>query len=143
MAIYLGDQKVQTYIGEVSDNDSNALAETTIIKFKSTTLKAVGQYGLAYQHHLKKIDLWSVESIAKCAFCNDFVLDTLIIRTPKVCALPNLSMYPERGYVFYRTPIEDGTGFIYVPDDLVNKYKSETNWCLYSSQIKPISELRE
>lgn len=32
-------------------------------------------------------------------------------------------------------------GLIYVPDELLDSYKSETNWSLYADQIKPLSEL--
>lgn len=39
------------------------------------------------------------------------------------------------------TPIADGTGYIYVPDDLVDRYKTATNWSTYADQIKPLSEL--
>lgn len=44
---------------------------------------------------------------------------------------------------FNDTPIKNGTGYIYVKDDLVSKYKSATNWSTYAEQIKPISELGE
>jgi hypothetical protein len=42
---------------------------------------------------------------------------------------------------FSNTPIASGTGYIYVPDDLVDRYKQATNWSTYASQIKGISEL--
>lgn len=41
------------------------------------------------------------------------------------------------------TPINNGTCYFYVPDDLVDTYKTATNWSAYASQIKPISELGE
>lgn len=44
---------------------------------------------------------------------------------------------------FYFTPIESGTGYIYVHDNLVDAFKSSTNWSVYADQIKPISELPE
>ena len=34
-----------------------------------------------------------------------------------------------------------GTGYIYVQDNLVEQYKSATNWSTYADQIKPLSEL--
>lgn len=37
--------------------------------------------------------------------------------------------------------IANGTGYAYVPDSLVDDYKSYTNWSAYASQIKPLSEL--
>lgn len=44
---------------------------------------------------------------------------------------------------FNGTPIEDGTGYIYVPDDLVEQYKVATNWTTYANQIKGLSEIPE
>lgn len=40
-----------------------------------------------------------------------------------------------------QTPIASGTGYIYVPDDLVDSFKSATNWTTYANQIKGVSEL--
>lgn len=42
---------------------------------------------------------------------------------------------------FKNTPIENGTGYIYVSDTLVESFKVATNWSTYASQIKGISEL--
>lgn len=39
------------------------------------------------------------------------------------------------------TPIVNGTGYIYVPDALVDSFKSATNWSNIADQIKGISEL--
>ena len=56
--------------------------------------------------------------------------------------LPNVISVPTLGVsVFYETLIESGTGYIYVPDTLVDSFKSATNWSAYADQIKPISEL--
>lgn len=42
---------------------------------------------------------------------------------------------------FLDTPIAQGAGYVYVPDDLLDSYKSATNWSAIGDQIKPISEL--
>lgn len=42
---------------------------------------------------------------------------------------------------FWETPIQYGAGYIYVNDELVDSYKSATNWVAYADKIKPISEL--
>lgn len=42
---------------------------------------------------------------------------------------------------FANTPIASGTGYVYVPDDLVDQYKVATNWVTYADQIKGLSEL--
>ena len=39
------------------------------------------------------------------------------------------------------TPIANGTGYVYVPDNMVETYKSATNWSTYADQIKGMSEL--
>lgn len=44
---------------------------------------------------------------------------------------------------FINTPIARGTGYIYVPDELVEDYKVATNWSVYADQIRPISEYKE
>lgn len=43
--------------------------------------------------------------------------------------------------VFKETPIESGTGYVYVPDELVDSYKTATNWVTIADNIKPISDL--
>lgn len=37
------------------------------------------------------------------------------------------------------TPIANGSGFIYVPGNLVEDYKAAANWSTYANQIKPIN----
>lgn len=58
-------------------------------------------------------------------------------------ALPNITSVPtlSGSLAFSGTPIANGTGYIYVPNDLVDSFKSATNWVAYADQIKPISEL--
>jgi len=61
--------------------------------------------------------------------------------------LTALILYPEHYFVslsntnaFTNTPIANGTGYIYVPDGMVDAYKASTNWATYANQIKPLSE---
>lgn len=42
---------------------------------------------------------------------------------------------------FYNTPIANGTGYVYVDDEMVDTYKAATNWSEIADQIKPRSEL--
>lgn len=44
---------------------------------------------------------------------------------------------------FKNSGIANGTGYIYVPDSLVEEYKAATNWSNYANQIKPLSEYVE
>ena len=57
-------------------------------------------------------------------------------------SLPNVSAVPKGdSNMFSGTPIDRGTGSIYVPDALVENFKSATNWSDYADVIKPISEM--
>lgn len=82
---------------------------------------------------LTRADIGNCTSIgAMCFFMTK--LDTLIIHTSSVCTLENTN-------AFQSTPIANGTGYIYVPDDLVEAYKGATNWSTYADAIRPMSEL--
>lgn len=43
--------------------------------------------------------------------------------------------------VFNDTPISRGTGYVYVPDDLVDEYKNATTWTVFANQIKGLSDV--
>jgi hypothetical protein len=84
---------------------------------------------------LETVELGAVTNIRAYDFYNCPKLKTLIINnTTSVCALANVSAFTGSG-------VESGTGFIYVPNNLVSSYKTATNWSTYASQIKSINEL--
>lgn len=83
---------------------------------------------------IQKIDFLSVNNIKSYAFIYARQLDTLILRNSSVCTLEDTN-------AFNNTKIAAGTGYIYVPDNLVDSYKTATNWVTFANQIKPISEL--
>lgn len=84
---------------------------------------------------LERVELGAMTNIRAYDFYNCTNLTTLIINnTATVCSLANVS-------AFTGTGIASGTGYIYVPDALVNSYKTATNWSTYAAQIKGISEL--
>lgn len=99
------------------------------------SLISINSNMFAYSSLLKRLDFPSVESISRGAFSGCSRLVTLILRkADTVCTLENVS-------ALSGTSIAKGTGFVYVPDDLVEQYKAATNWSTYANQIKPISEL--
>ena len=99
------------------------------------SLISISSNMFAYSSLLKRLVFPSVERISGGAFSSCSRLVTLILRkADAVCTLENVS-------AFSGTPIAKSTGFVYVPDDLVEQYKAATNWSTYASQIKPISEL--
>ena len=87
--------------------------------------------------NLKKIDLNVVEKIKYGAFSNCNLLECVkILNTETVCVLVDKSAFRE-------TLIESGNGYIYVPDNLIEQYKTATNWSVFANQIKPLSEYVE
>lgn len=72
----------------------------------------------------------SNSSFRSCTQLSKFILSN-------VTKVPTLSSTN----VFTSTPISSGTGYIYVPDDLIESFKTANNWSTYANQIKPISEL--
>lgn len=84
---------------------------------------------------IRTADFAAVTNINRTAFTDCTSFETLIIRTPSVCVISDISV-ALRG-----SKIAAGTGYIYVPDDLVDSYKAATNWVALANQIKPISAL--
>lgn len=84
---------------------------------------------------IRTADFAAVTNINRSAFTDCTSLETLIIRTPSVCVISDISV-ALRG-----SKIAAGTGYIYVPDNLVDSYKAATNWVALANQIKPISAL--
>jgi hypothetical protein len=58
-------------------------------------------------------------------------------------ALPNVTAVPTlaNSNAFTGTKIASKTGYIYVPDTLVDSFKSASNWSTYASVILPISQM--
>lgn len=82
---------------------------------------------------LASVDLPDAASISTVVFNGCTSLSALILRrTDAVCTLSNSN-------TLSGTKIAAGTGYIYVPDSLVDNYKSAANWSTYAAQIKPLS----
>lgn len=85
---------------------------------------------------LTRADLWIATKLTSQFFRGCTALETVIIRTPTVCTLAHLN-------AFTNTPIESGTGYVYVPSALVEDYKVATNWVTYADQIRAIEDYPE
>lgn len=66
---------------------------------------------------------YSCRNLSALILCKNYIADLLNANT------------------FTGTPIAGGTGYIYVPDNLVSGYKTATNWTVYEDQIKGLSQL--
>lgn len=99
-------------------------------------LTSIGDYAFQGCTNVKILDLNVIPKIGAYSLKDCTSLETLILRkTDDICTLANTTN------ALTGTPIANGTGYVYVPDDLVDSYKAYTNWSVYADQIKPLTEL--
>ena len=91
----------------------------------------VGAFAFRNCEALQNISLPVCSYIGITAFQSTNI-NNIVLGSTSVCIL-------ELNTAFEDTPIASGTGSIYVPANLVDKYKSAKNWSYYSTQIFPIS----
>lgn len=82
--------------------------------------------------NLTRLDLGPIEQIHTYWFA-DTNLTVLILRGSTMASLSNVN-------AFANTPIQAGTGYIYVPKDLIDSYKIATNWTTFASQLRAIED---
>ena len=82
---------------------------------------------------MSTIDLTKNISISSNKFNGANGLVHLILRSSTLCSLENTN-------ALTGTPLANNIGWIYVPTDLIDTYKSATNWSTYANQIVDINE---
>lgn len=104
-------------------------------KVKTINQNAFGSGTASYaSYNLTAAHFPIVEDIGAAAFRKDSSLVAFIM--DEITAVPTLSNVN----AFADTSIAAGTGYIYVPDALVNQAKTATNWSTFASQIKGMSD---
>lgn len=78
----------------------------------------------------------SVGFVRQTIFNNCSSLTALVLRGETLSTLSYTN-------VFQGTPIEAGTGYIYVPQALIEDYKVATNWITYAEQFRAIEDYPE
>ena len=141
--LFKGQDKLQkidmTSVKSVGNNAFRECSALVEVKFPAVLSSGVAVNALRYCSALKKVDFGEINaakgllgySLADCK-----VLEMLVIRNtdqpPKLTAT-----------AFNNTPINTGTGYIYVPAAMVDAYKSATNWSAYADQIRAIEDYPE
>ena len=119
----------------------------TSVSFPNVT--SIGNYAFVSCIRLTSVSFPNVTSINSYAFNNCKSLIRLVItQTNKVCTLSRTTAFNNCYHFLGTTDSEynpDGLkdGRIYVPDKLVDSYKSATNWSAYADIIVPLSTLVE
>jgi hypothetical protein len=109
-----------------------------------TELKNRVFYTTSYLH---TIHLPNLNSITGDAFYKCYALKKLIIeQTESVCVLKGTKPFEgcyhllgEVNATYNPEGLKDG--YIYVPDNLLEDYKTATNWSVFADRFKPLSEL--
>lgn len=116
----------------VSDSAFNSCTNLNYVLMPKVT--AIYGSGFNTCTSLKYIDLFNINTIQANVFFGCLVLDTIIIRnTQHICSLSHTNS-------FTNTPIESGTGYIYVPRNLIESYKTATNWVTFASQFRVLED---
>lgn len=118
-------------------NCSNASINNIFYNCRSLEIVNLPKLTYAYRgmfngcSKLASLSLPCCNNIGVQAFMNASKLTSLTLGANSVATLQNTN-------AFTNTPIASGTGYIYVPSDLVESYKSANNWSTYASQIMAI-----
>lgn len=141
-----------------SESSLTSLVERTVTDLYNNTAKSVGNFAFYNCITLETVKFTEAESIGNYAFRGSTSLITAVF--PKVTAIANNAFNMcaaltalvlggtqvaslNGSSALTDTAIASGTGYIYVPDSLVNDYKAAVNWKTYASQIRPLSAYEE
>lgn len=121
--------------GGGGSGDLDSLIAGTITEILGSNTMSVRPSAFNGLDSLVTAEFMVVRNIYDYAFYGCSGLEALIIRTSDaICNLASTT-------AFYGSGIEStGNGHIYVPDDMVYAYRSQTNWSNYASKIRPLSE---
>ena len=102
-----------------------------INKVKLSEAITISDHAFLNNTSLTEVILSKVTSIGDYAFYMCPLLESLTIETNLVCSL-GTNVFSSN------CPIASGTGYIYVPADLVDSYKEALGWSEYADQIVAI-----
>lgn len=87
-------------------------------------------------NRLIKAVLPNVVELNNGVFANCKNITEVVIKSATICNLKSTG-------AFVNTPVAQGTGYIYVPKNLIEQYKVETNWVTYATQFRAIEDYPE
>ena len=122
---------VPTYEAEIAEQKAitDSILDGTITNYYNDSITKLRLYAFRNCNKLERTEFTKLEYLGQVAFAGCSALTKLIIRSESVCTLQNTGAFTD-------TPIANGTGYIYVPDNLVNTYKTATNWSNFADYIE-------
>lgn len=107
---------------------------TSLTKVKFPAVEEVNTYAFDSCSNLKIVDLARVDTISANAFRNCSNLVALAIRHDStICKLSGTN-------AFTGTPIVNGAGFIYAPENMIDSLKAASNWSTYAAQFRVLEQ---
>ena len=117
-----------------SMSDSYIFAEcTNLTTINLPNVTSVGDRVFIRCTNLTTINLPNVTSIGAYTFYDCSNLTTVKLCSSTMCSLKDKAS-------FSNTPIQSGTGYIYVPRALIEDYKVATNWTTFANQFRAIED---
>lgn len=120
-----------TSIGADAFSGCNAL--TNIYFSENSQLTEIDGSAFAWTGLNKFVVPSGVETLVGGTFIGSKLTSFIL---PKTSSIVNTTHYN----LFDYTPIASGTGYIYVPQALIEEYKAATNWSTYASQFRAIED---
>ena len=120
---------------------------TNLISVKLPLVKSATSSLFSGCKNLISVDVSSLNYISPSMFYNCHSIKAIIIQQEeKICSNTNLNSFNGCYHILGTSdstynPNGDKDGYFYVPDSLLEDYKSATNWSKYATQIKGLSEL--
>lgn len=105
-------------------------------------LQSVGGYCFNNCTSLRVIDLPSCTSMTDHSNFINCPFEALILRSATVCDLSQLHDTTGNyyAYSFNNSGLANGTGYVYVPRDLLDSYKAAIVWSYYPSQFRALED---
>ncbi|MGG7215408.1 hypothetical protein ACQPUY_17710, partial [Clostridium nigeriense] len=135
-----------------SDDLFNALVDDSITGKVTINVINARKYALAYVANITEIEALNLKTISESVFYSCSARK-VVLTNPDIgnlaFALSNITTLVLKGSkvanllgtrVFVTTPIEKKTGYIYVPRNLIEQYKTATNWVTYATQFRAIED---
>ena len=82
---------------------------------------------------LETVDLWNSYRIGQYEFDSTGLTALILRKSDTIVVL-------QSGTAFRNSPVASGTGYIYVPRDMIATYQAATNWTVYSAQFRALED---
>lgn len=122
--VFAGTLTIPENITHIGENNANLMTGKIIIEGAATVSMKYAKIKTLLCKNKCDFSQWG-------SFGNTANLTTII--------LEGTSLNKGGGGMFDSSAVKSGKGYIYVPDSLVDSYKTATNWSTYAAQIKPIN----